>query len=143
MPRNAPRQLTRQAPFESVDGLFGNGRAVQQARVVDQRGHRSEPLDGLRHRLLPLPFQCHIQRNPDYRVIARVVDRGAQLGGIDVAGRHEKPVGAQSLGDGPALPAGGPGDQRDTSSHRSPLASLRLTAAPRRSACASDSKVSI
>ena len=106
--------------FESFDRLLGNGRAVQQTRVIDQRGHRSEPVDGLRHRLLPLPLQCHIQRNPDHRVIAQAVDRGAQFGGVDVAGRHEKPVGTQSLGDGPALPSGGPGDQRDAST--SPVA---------------------
>ena len=69
--------------------------------------------DGGRHRLLPAGRRRDVERNPDHRVVVEAVDRGIEFGGAEIAGRDEKPVGTQPLGDGPALPAGGAGDQRN------------------------------
>ncbi len=160
MPRNGPRQLTRQLPSKPVGRLVGERRTVQHTGVVDQRGQRAEAVD---HRARPPSSHCSRRSRPAGsrpRVVAESVDRGCRNSSTSTShAATRKPSASSRVDDRRALPAGRAGDQRDAVGRRRSVsipslrcgvvpdlrlsASARCAAAPRRSACDSDASVII
>ena len=141
MPRNGPRQFTRQLRSNPAGVSCAQRGAVQHTGIVDQRGQRTEPVDDCADGRHPPLGRRDVERYRDHPGVAECVDGGVEFVDEHVAGGHAETVCAQPRHDGRALSAGRAGDQRDTIRHR--VASLRCSAAPRRSACDSEASVII
>ena len=146
------------AALETRRRLVSQRRAMQHTGVVDQRGERAEPVDHRGDRALPLA-------RPRSRRVSTAIARSSpsastvlrDLVGEQIARRDRNPSCEQPCGDRRALSAGGAGDERDaivairstsvsrcgTGAARSPAASARCAAAPRRRACDSEARVII
>ena len=129
IPRNGPRQLTRQLASKPVGVSSASDARCSTPALFTSVGQGAEPVDGQVDRDRPLLLRCDVERNSDTPPSAdalQVVDQPITCG-------DPKPVLVQSLDDRRTLPARGAGHQGDTLGPH--CASLRCSAAPRRSAC--------
>ena len=148
MPRNGPRQLTRQllskpaAVSSASEARCSTPALLTSVVSAPNRSSTSRP------RTPTAPPRSR-RAGSRYARVAERRHRCLEFVDQQIAGGDLEPVRAQPLDDGRALPAGSAGHQCDpvglsgTPVHVLPCALRRCSAAPRRSACDSEARVII